>query len=344
MNGAAIATRAVAIGKEIHMTYRDEALDARPKHNDSLFRARRFAHVNLFVSNYEKASDFYTKVIGLQEVYRQPAAMASFLSNGNTHHDIAVTDVSSKYSKQSQPGLFHVAFELENEVELVEGYERARAAGVNFDDMQDHDIAHAVYRRDPDGHTTEIYADVVKDWRARRSGVVTKPKPKWHPGLTPPVSEACYHDNPDIQRVDEAVFHARRVTHATIVAKDYPAMFDYYTRVVGMKPLVGGADSEFAVLGGSLREPGIGLFRSTAGLTPCFHHFGFELADEAELDAAVERVSSAGVAVERDVDKPVRRSVFVRDPDDFLIQLHVTRGRLTDELSKLAADEAIWVI
>lgn len=308
------------------------------------FQPRRFAHVNLFVSDYEKASDFYTDVIGLQEVYRQPAAKASFLSNGNTHHDIAVTDVSSKYSTQAEPGLFHMAFELENEVELVKGYERAVDAGVSFDDMQDHDIAHALYRRDPDGHTTEIYADVVKDWRARRSGVVTKAKPKWRPGLTPPVSEACYHEDPDIQRINDAVFHARRVTHATVVAADYEAMLDYYTRVVGMTPLIGDARSDFAVLGGSLRSPGIGLFRSSPAMKPCFHHFGFELADEAELETALKRVSAAGVVVEREVEGSARRSVFVRDPDGFLIQLHVTKGSVIEALSGMAAEEAIWVV
>ncbi|HUE45845.1 MAG TPA: VOC family protein [Aestuariivirgaceae bacterium] len=326
------------------MTSPDTALDAQPNDDGRLFHTRRFAHVNLFVSDYEKASDFYTKVVGLQEVYRQPGAKASFLSNGNTHHDIAVTDVASKYSKQPEPRLFHVAFELENEVELVKGYERAVEAGMEFDDMQDHDIAHALYRRDPDGHTTELYADVIKDWRARRSGVVSKPKPQWHPGLTPPVGEACYDDDPDIQRVDDAMFHVRRVTHATIVARDYLAMFDYYTRVVGMTPLVGDEDGEFAVLGGSLGEPGIGLFRSSATLQPCFHHFGFELASEAELDAAKKRLSTAGVAVEREVDTPVRKSLFLRDPDNFLIQLHITRGAVADELSSMAAEEAIWVI
>src|SRR5262245_29888845 len=48
------------------------------------FRPRRLGHANLFVSDYERASEFYQSVVGFEEVYRQPDNRASFLSNGNT--------------------------------------------------------------------------------------------------------------------------------------------------------------------------------------------------------------------------------------------------------------------
>ena len=37
-----------------------------------ILRPRRLAHANLFVSDYEKAADFYSRVAGFEEVYRQP--------------------------------------------------------------------------------------------------------------------------------------------------------------------------------------------------------------------------------------------------------------------------------
>ena len=51
---------------------------------------------------------------------------------------------------------------------MVDGYNRANAAGVPFSFVMDHDVARSLYQHDPDGNMVEIYADVEKDWRAMR--------------------------------------------------------------------------------------------------------------------------------------------------------------------------------
>ena len=124
-------------------------------------------------------------MVGFEEVYRQPDNQASFLSNGNTYHDLALTDIRSKYSAKGQkPGIWHLAFELETEADMVAGYNRAKADGVEFAFVMDHDVARSLYQNDPDGNLVEIYADVEKDWRAMRQGIIIKEKPKWVPGVT----------------------------------------------------------------------------------------------------------------------------------------------------------------
>ena len=91
------------------------------------FRPRRLGHANLFVSDYEEAQKFYFSVAGIHEAYRQPDNMASFVTNGNTYHDFGLTDVRSPYAPKGQkPGLFHIALELENEVDLVDGLQPHR--------------------------------------------------------------------------------------------------------------------------------------------------------------------------------------------------------------------------
>lgn len=135
------------------------------------FRPRRLGHANVFVSDYEKAFDFYHSIVGYEEVYRQPDNRASFISNGNTYHDMALTDVRSKFAPAGQkPGLFHLALELENEVDLVQGYNEAVAAGVKFLFTADHDVAHSLYKEDPDGNGVEVYADVIEDGAPRGTG------------------------------------------------------------------------------------------------------------------------------------------------------------------------------
>ena len=55
------------------------------------FQPRRLAHVNLYVADLERSMDFYTRVIGIEEVYRTPLGGGGFVSNGNTHHDVGFT-------------------------------------------------------------------------------------------------------------------------------------------------------------------------------------------------------------------------------------------------------------
>ena len=54
------------------------------------FRPRRLGHANLWVGDLEATSGFYNRVLGLEEVRREPEITASFLSNGNTHHDLGL--------------------------------------------------------------------------------------------------------------------------------------------------------------------------------------------------------------------------------------------------------------
>src|SRR5215208_557787 len=106
------------------------------------FRPRRLGHANLFVGDYERAAEYYRDVAGFHEVYRQPDVKASFVSNGNTYHDVGLTDIEAPYAAKGQrPGLYHFAFELASEAELVQGYRGAVDAGVKFVATKDHDVA-----------------------------------------------------------------------------------------------------------------------------------------------------------------------------------------------------------
>ena len=66
------------------------------------WRPRRFAHANMFIGSYERAAEFYRDIVGFAEVYRQPNNMAAFMSNGNTYHDLGLTDIHSRYCDPDQ--------------------------------------------------------------------------------------------------------------------------------------------------------------------------------------------------------------------------------------------------
>ncbi len=312
----------------------------------TVFRSRRLGHANMFVSDYERLFDFYNRVAGFEEVYRQPDNRASFISNGNTYHDMALTDVASKYAGVGRsPGLFHIAFEVENEVDLVDGYHRALQAGVRFTTTEDHDVAHSLYTSDPDGNGVELYADVVADWRSARRGAFNKTKPKWVPGVTTvPVADSRYPVDPEIRVVPDALFHPRKVAHVCLVAGNFEAMFDYYTKVIGLDVVVGARAGEFAALHGTSGEEAVSLIRKTASTSAGLHHIGIEVLDERSLEQSIQKAAGANMDVVKVVDHPARRSVFIVDPDGALLQFYVNRRWSTQALEGLDARSALDVL
>ena len=310
------------------------------------FRPRRLGHANLFVSDYDEAQKFYYSVAGIHEAYRQPDNMASFITNGNTYHDFGLTDIHSPYAPKGQkPGLFHLAFELENEVDLVDGYNRARAAGVSFSHTRDHDVAHSLYLRDPDGNMVEIYADVIREWWTNRHGTIIKKKPDYIPGISsPPTSERNYPVDPEIKVVPEAIFHSQRVTHVALVTKDFERMFDYYTDVIGLRALVGDRRATHAVLRGTVGSGDVTLLRRRAGLEPELHHVGLEVADEADLDQALPKLAARGIAVERHIDHPARRAITIWDSSGIRLQFFVNRAWEPKVIETVSADDAPYAL
>jgi catechol 2,3-dioxygenase len=298
---------------------------------------RRLGHANLFVGELERSMQFYTEVCGLEEVFRERPFNAGFVSNGNTHHDVAVMQVAptSPFTPDEQmlfpsgfgtrPGLFHLGFEMESEAELVSWYNRAKEAGVKSPMTFDHRISRSVYILDPDGNLLEFYADKTKDWRgvfndaAARNETVTS---KWTPGQEPPSKEHNYPENPEIKRVAGAVFHAVRIRHAVLVVPDVNKSLAFYKKIGGLKELTRTADSHFVLLRGSCPGYDIGLLsdkRYPVGV----HHIAFELSDERELSDAETKLKSRGIGVESRREANGKRSLFVKDPDGLRVELFV---------------------
>lgn len=307
---------------------------------DRHFRARRLAHANLYVRDLARSIDFYHRVVGLERTYSLPVPKAGFLSNGASHHDIGLVELGGPTARKTEPGLNHFGFELENETDLVAGYRAAVGAGVNFYRTVNHPITHSLYVFDPDENSNEIYADVTTDWRTARG---TTPTQKWTPGETPPSPERNYDPDPVYVRVAGAMFQPLRITHATVVGNDFEGLFDHYTRVVGLTPIVGGRGAPFAALAGACGFGAINLFRAVDGQAAGLHHIGFEMANDADLDAGRRSLPRTGAAKERDVDHPLRRSTFVRDPDGMMIAFYVNRPNWRERLGSLDAATALWV-
>ncbi|AMV48468.1 VOC family protein [Paraburkholderia caribensis] len=300
-----------------------------PTQKQAFFEPRRLAHTNLYVTDLDTTMRFYTEVVGLEEVYRTPLAGGGFVSNGSTHHDLGFITANGPGGRprQAKAGqLNHLGFELETESALVEGYERARASGEKFLRTADHDIAHSVYGSDPDANTYELYADVVTDWRSQRSGTVTKAKPIWTPGSTPPIEQPMYHPSPALKRTESAVFHPERTTGAAIVTGRLQEMSRYYEEMVGLRVVSRGSDGNLAVLAGTTGEPCLTLIQASGSQSVGYHHVSMVVADAFDLEDSVKRAMGQGLPIVADANFMNRRAVTLRDPDDFLIQFYCDQG------------------
>jgi len=318
------------------------------------FTPRRLGHVNLSFSDFDKALDFYINTVGLEHVYGKPHKKSGFVTNGNTHHDVGMSGIVETKAlglpeiegenRRKLPRLNHFAFEMENEVMLVDGWKRSQEQGVKYSNMADHGVSHALYTADPEKNGVEIYADAEADWRKIMNlEADTNITSKYMPGETPPTSNVRYPVNPEIRRVSGAVFHPVRVAHGAIVAENLPSLREYYLNFVGLREVLRGPKDSYSILGGTVEGHDITLFQATEGQLCGIHHIGFEMANEQELDDAEVRMKEKGIEPVLQLDHPTKRAIFIKDPEDLLVEFFYERSAPITALADLEPGLALYL-
>ncbi len=127
-----------------------------------MIKPQRIGHLIIGVRNLERAKAFYHGVLGLDitlELKEPP--MVLFASSSRDHHEIGCLELgeNAEAPRPGQIGVHHIAFRMANEQDLIEAYQRLRAAKVPVECTVDHGLTHSVYLTDPDGYTIEFYAD-----------------------------------------------------------------------------------------------------------------------------------------------------------------------------------------
>ena len=119
----------------------------------------RLNHAVLFVADLDRAERFYTEVIGMEVIAREPRANAAFLRlprSGN-HHDLGLFGVGTT-APPKRPGgigLYHLAWQVDTVDELVEARHVLASAGA-LGGESSHGATKSLYGADPDGNEFEI--------------------------------------------------------------------------------------------------------------------------------------------------------------------------------------------
>lgn len=316
-----------------------------PNCETQAFSPRQLAHANLFVHELERTMLFYNSVAGLEEVRREPAINAGFLSNGNSHHDIGVSETTQSEreglgghvqvtkGRASKPGLNHLGWEMENEAALVSAYRRWVDIKTDIHRRADHHVAHSIYIFDPEGNLNEFYADAVRDWRTifnpTQDDLITEEWPV--DTIQMGDSERKFDPLPRLKYVTDSVLHSLRFAGAVLAVRDLESMADFYQTVGGLRPVDVDA-ANVRLLTGSLNRSELGLVDAAVGLKPGLHHLSFELPANTQIQDLEQPLTRKGVTVERTVDTDTKTSIFVRDPDNILIEFvsRRTAPRLLD--------------
>jgi catechol 2,3-dioxygenase len=155
----------------------------------SVASGERIGHINLRVSDLNRAIRFYCDLLGLKIAYYGPdiGIPTVFLAFGDYHHHVALSWVYSDSEKPKSGrhnGLNHFAIVYSNELSLARAAARLLDHDATIDDARDHGVTVSIYLRDPDGNGIELYYDRPRtQWFDSTNELMIKSEPfdvvKW---------------------------------------------------------------------------------------------------------------------------------------------------------------------
>ena len=129
-----------------------------------MIQARKLGHLVLKVRDARRSRDFYTQALGLKVAHEDFEHGAVFLSVGTQHHDLALFQLATGDAPDAkQPGLHHMAWELDSFEELQAAHRDLRALGIPVESTIEHNVSRSVYFHDPDGNRVELYCNRYED-------------------------------------------------------------------------------------------------------------------------------------------------------------------------------------
>jgi catechol 2,3-dioxygenase len=168
------------------MTDLDQLMVADTRDVDSRVR---IGHLNLRVTDLDRATDFYCNVLGMTVSCYGPAIGLPivFLAFDDYHHHLALNwyyGDSTKVKPAGHGGLNHFAIVYPDELSLAKAVEKLLQHGDLVDDARDHGGTVTVYLRDPDGNGIELYYDRPRtQWFDALGQLIIKSEPfsvkKW---------------------------------------------------------------------------------------------------------------------------------------------------------------------
>ena len=112
-------------------------------------------HVAMGVRDIERSAKWYIDVLGFKRLHEGMwNGVPTFIGKGNTGIALFPANEEPKASAHREIRMLHLAFRADRE-NFLAAQRELKERGIKFE-FQDHEIAHSIYFRDPDGHQLEI--------------------------------------------------------------------------------------------------------------------------------------------------------------------------------------------
>ncbi len=129
--------------------------------------ALKLGHLVLSVRDCVRSRDFYTRNLGLKISSEKPERGQVFLTIGDEHHVLALFQRATlDPPSPDQPGIRHIAFQLDNFEQVRAAYDQLKAAGVPIENESEDGITRSFYVRDPDNNCVELFCNRSSDGMA----------------------------------------------------------------------------------------------------------------------------------------------------------------------------------
>jgi catechol 2,3-dioxygenase len=271
--------------------------------SDEIPAATRMGAVHLTVADLARSLEFYRESIGLELLGQ--AGESATLGLGEQRL-LELVEVPGAQPAPGRTGLFHFALLLPDRRGLAAWLAHAMRERVRLAGASDHFVSEAIYLSDPDRHGIEIYADRPRSlWEgkvAERMGtdpldleglLAELDDPATAPFDTQPSGTTMGHVHLQVSRVPETI--------------------EFYRDVMGFGLMAEyGGQAAFLSAGGYHHHLGGNTWRSGGAGPPqpgaaALRRFEIVLPDPSARDQVVDRLASAGHALEQDDEGAVAR-------------------------------------
>jgi catechol 2,3-dioxygenase len=264
----------------------------------------------LTVSDLGRSRAFYEATLGLRASELDDGGLA--FGAGDAGHSLVelVGDSSAPRLDPRATGLFHLAILVPSRLDLAFALARLADARWPLDGASDHLVSEALYLSDPDGNGIEIYRDRQREeWRTLDGQLQMAT-------LTLDLRDLAGELATGGSR-QPAAPAGTTIGHAHLQVSELRHTEAFYHGVLGFDVTVRSYPGAlFVSAGGYHHHIGLNTWHSAGSGPPApgsvgLRAFEIVLPGQAEVDAALERVASAGLVNEPDPNTGGR---LVRDP------------------------------
>lgn len=249
--------------------------------------------VRLTVSNLEDLSQFYTETIGLR-LHRQEANIA-YLGVGDEDLLILVEDTNAPRVRRTT-GLYHFAILTPSRVALAHSLQHLIETRVQLQGFADHAVSEAIYLADPDGNGIEIYRDRPReDWRYHDGAVHMTTDPIDLDGVLGELQDGYHWQGLEAGTV---------IGHIHLHVNSLELAHHFYCDLLGFDEVLRyGPSALFISFDGYHHHVGLNTWAGEGAPAPPLgaqglREYGIHMPDQARLDAALERLRAADIALE----------------------------------------------